>query len=98
MQQQMETNTILFHGGGLFGNWVRLNHNCSSQVDIVLARILCWHGSVRFGNRPGGCVQSLPSELENTVRRLKTSGTMSNAVAADETMPIIPLEWSAIAP
>jgi hypothetical protein len=92
MQQHMETNTIRFHSGGFFGNWVRLNHKCPFQAE------LCLHGSIRFGNRPGGCVYSLPSELENTVRRLKTSGTMSTAVAAAERMPIIRLEWSAIAP
>jgi hypothetical protein len=39
-----------------------------------------------------------PSELKKTARRLKTSGTMTAAVAADERTPIIRLEWSAIAP
>jgi hypothetical protein len=45
-----------------------------------------------------GRVHSTPPELENTLRRLKTSGTMTSAVPADARMPIIRLEWSAIAP
>jgi hypothetical protein len=45
-----------------------------------------------------GCVHSPSFELENTVRRLNTSGTMTAAVPADARMPIIRLEWSAMAP
>ena len=45
-----------------------------------------------------GLIDLSPSELEKTLRRLKTSGTIAAAVRADESMPIMRLEWSAIAP
>jgi|HubBroStandDraft_6_1064221.scaffolds.fasta_scaffold156120_2 hypothetical protein len=59
---------------------------------IICVAILSEMNQKQNGRLALGRVHLLSSELEKTVRRPKTSGTMTTAVPADARMPIIRVE------